>query len=374
MEVILQCGPNDKIIKNLGQVLYELPLINSYVLKIADEDLEKLNQLEQITYFQSTKIAAQMETERRLLDAESAYSEGLTGKGISIAFLDTGVSPVADFTIPKNRISAFIDIINNNKRPYDDNGHGTHVCGIATGNGYNSGGRYMGIAPESNVISIKVLDKDGVGNSIRVLAGLQWIIDNHEEYNIRIVNLSVGASNSNTDDPLVKGVEALWDSGIIVVAAAGNNGPTSGTITSPGISKKIITVGAADDNEQVEIWGNSLVNFSGRGPTADCIIKPDVLAPGANIISCLGNNNKYERIVSKNYHRLSGTSMATPMVSGALALLLQKYPKIAPNSVKYLIKISSSSLGFPGNQQGWGLLNIKKLIGGVSDRNSKQFT
>ncbi len=145
---------------------------------------------------------------------------------------------------------------------------------------------YRGVAPGSHIIACKVLDEKGRGNAAEVLAGLQWVIDNRKQYNIRIVNLSVGTMDIGDKDPLVKAVEAVWDLGICVVIAAGNNGPDAGSITSPGISRKVITVGASDDGNSVEIWGSTLQNYSGRGPTSECIIKPDVLAPGAD--SCAG--------------------------------------------------------------------------------------
>lgn len=168
---------------------------------------------------------------------------------------------------------------------------------------------------------------------------------------------------------MVKAVEAAWDKGIIVVSAAGNNGPNPSTVTSPGISKKIITVGASDDNREIRIWGNTLINFSGRGPTAECIMKPDILAPGTDIVSCLtptpytqNDSSEKLKIISGNYLQLSGTSMSTPLVTGALALLLEKHPNLSPNKAKYMLKISSTNLNYPQNQQGWGLLNVEKLL------------
>ena len=168
--------------------------------------------------------------------------------------------------------------------------------------------------------------------------------------------MSVGAICDNVNDPLVKAVDILWDEGLVVVAAAGNNGPQAGSITSPGISKKIITVGAYNDNKNVDIHGNNLVNFSGRGPTAECVIKPNILAPGANIISCASVPKE------KSYRALSGTSMATPMVSGACALLLQQHPHLLPNQIKQRLKTSATCLGLSPNQQGWGILNIAKFV------------
>jgi serine protease AprX len=175
--------------------------------------------------------------------------------------------------------------------------------------------------------------------------------------------MSIGTDGTNTDDPLVRAVDALWDMGIVVVTAAGNNGPDACTISSPGISKKVITVGSSDDDVTVKICGTSMKNFSGRGPTKDCIIKPDIVTPGTDIVSCLAPNVKNTgSIVGGCYQSLSGTSMSTPMVSGAVALLLQKYPDLSPDDVKYMLKTSATDLNYPQNRQGWGLLNIEKLL------------
>ncbi len=244
----------------------------------------------------------------------------------------------------------------------------THVAGIAAGNGFLSRGKYMGIAPEANIVSIKVLDSDGSGNSGDVLAGLQWMLDNKDLYNIKVGNLSVGTKDINKMDPLVRAVEAAWDAGIVMIIAAGNNGPNPGSVTSPGISKKVITVGASDDNKRVQIWGDSIENFSGRGPTPDCIIKPDVVAPGADIISCLtecipvSSMKKKDKTVMGSYLKMSGTSMSTPIISGAVAMLLSENPDLTPDQVKLKIKNSSINLNYPPNQQGWGLIDVSKLV------------
>ena len=201
-----------------------------------------------------------------------------------------------------------------------------------------------------------------------MLAGVQWLIDNRERYNIRIANLSIGTADAGSSDPLVRAVESAWDAGIVVLVAAGNNGPSPGTITSPGISRKIITVGASDDNKTVTIWGDSVVHFSGRGPTAECIVKPDIVAPGAEITSCLTNTPLSEarraslRIVSPAYVEMSGTSMSTPVVAGAVALLLEKYPALTPNEVKLWLKQCAVSLRYTPNQQGWGLMDVDALL------------
>jgi serine protease AprX len=373
VEIIVECNIDDKfenIIGRFGNVKYNLPCINSYVVEIQKKHISNLKGIKGIkAVYQNTHITAQMNNARKIVNWEAAKEKGLNGKDITIAILDTGIAPIDDFTKPRNRIIGFKDFINNNSTAYDDNCHGTHVAGIAAGNGIKSNGRYCGIATESNLVGVKILDKAGKGNASKVLAGIQWIIDNKNKYNIRIANLSIGSPTTSSTDPLVKAVNAAWDNGIIMTIAAGNNGPKSSTITSPGISKKAITVGSSDDTKAVTIWGNSQENFSGRGPTFECIMKPDIIAPGADIISCLTPTPYKEqttieelKVIDDYYLKLSGTSMSTPIITGAIALLLQKHPHLTPDDVKYMLKFSTTDLGYPQNQQGWGLLDIRKLL------------
>ncbi len=356
---------DESTLKSIANIKYKIPLINAIVIEINEDKLENLKNLKCLkTVFQNTHITMQMDTARKTVNANIVQENGYTGKGIGIAILDTGICPIKDFLYPKNRIIAFKDFINNKTKPYDDNGHGTHVAGIAGGNGINSNGKYRGIATNCNLIGVKVLNSDGTGNASDVLAGLQWIVDNKERYNIKVANLSIGTNNTSSNDPLVKAVENMWDSGIVITIAAGNDGPKKHTISSPAISKKVITIGASDDNITANIWGNNLINFSGRGPTLECVVKPDVLAPGVNVISCLSNNisKQSNEIVDKNYFSLSGTSMSTPIVSGAIALLLEKYNHLKPDDVKLMLKKCCKNLHLPKNQQGWGLIDIYKLL------------
>ena len=205
-----------------------------------------------------------------------------------MAIVDTGISLHKILPRGGNRVIAFKDFVNR-KEPYDDNGHGLHVAGIIGGNGYSSKGKYRGVAPECNLIALKVLDNKGDGNISDVLAGLQWIIDNRRRYNIRVLNISVGTSAKESLDEnslLVQGVNAVWDSGVTVVVASGNNGPNPMSISTPGISRKVITVGSSDDNVSVDLFGSKTKDYSGRGPTPFCIKKPDIVAPGSNIVSC----------------------------------------------------------------------------------------
>lgn len=280
------------------------------------------------------------------------------GQNIGVAVLDTGIVLHPDFD---KRVLSFQDYVNGRPMFYDDSGHGTHVCGIIGGCGRLSQGLYAGIAPACSLIVVKVLDQKGNGKIRNVIEGIRWVLENKDKYAIRIVNISVGTlpqSGDTEEDHLIRAVELLWDSGIVVIAAAGNYGPDSGTVTTPGISKKIITVGASDDDEYITPSGIRK-NYSGRGPTRDCVCKPDVVAPGSYITSC---NARYLRNGGRYYTVKSGTSMATPIVSGAAALLLSKYPDMSNVELKLRLRESCRDLGLPHNQQGWGLLDVAALL------------
>lgn len=281
------------------------------------------------------------------------------GGGITVAVLDTGISPHPDF---RNKILVFKDFVNGQEILYDDNGHGTHVCGVVGGTGASSKGEYAGMAPDCSLIVLKVLDNKGNGSVEQVMEAFRWILENQKKYQIRIVNISVGMqaqSDIREEQRLVNGVEALWDAGMVVVAAAGNLGPKEGTITTPGVSKKIITVGSSNDHYYINDGGKKRKDYSSRGPTNECVCKPDVVAPGSYISSC---NARYASEKNMPYITKSGTSMATPIVSGAIAVLLSKYPDMSNMEVKLRLRERSSDLGVEQNQQGWGRLNVKKLL------------
>lgn len=298
---------------------------------------------------------------RKVIHADNPLLLPYTGKSIGVAVLDTGIYPHEDFILPSNRIAAFKDFVHHRPECYDDNGHGTHVCGIIAGNGRHSEGRYRGVAPEAHLIVGKVLDSSGNGSISHILDAIRWVIDNRQLYNIRILNISVGSENSEVDEEksiLVQSVNAAWDNGIVVVVAAGNNGPKRMSVTSPGISRKVITVGSSDDDKTVILGGSRIHNYSGRRPTRRMVPKPDIVAPGSNIISC--SPPYYGK--TSGYTARSGTSMATPIVSGAAALFLNKYPDMTNEQVKYYFQSTATDLHLPRNQQGYGLLNIERLL------------
>jgi serine protease AprX len=266
----------------------------------------------------------------------------LTGAGVTVAVLDTGVNPFH----PDLDGKVFPVFVNPNATGYLDGlGHGTHVIGIV--NGESDDDHYVGIAPDARVISVKIADDKGAALESDMLRGLQWVYDNHARYNIKVVNLSLSAATPQSYhlSPIDAAVELLWRSGITVVASAGNRGTASdATWYAPGNDPFVITVGCLDDNQTTTAKDDSVCSFSSRGQTQDHVAKPDLVAPGRKIVAPLAAKDvqlaiQYpDRISADGAHiRLSGTSMATPVVSGAAAVILQRYPNLTPNQVKWLL-------------------------------------
>ncbi|MBQ2803478.1 MAG: S8 family peptidase [Lachnospiraceae bacterium] len=288
-------------------------------------------------------------------------THGYTGKGVTVAVLDTGVGHHKDLS---GRVLSFRDFVGNRKRMYDDNGHGTHVCGIICGNGRLSDGRFCGMAPEARLVVGKVLDKNGDGNADVMIEALKWIVQQHRQYQIRILNISVGIGtldNVKKENELTQLMEAAWDSGIIVICAAGNKGPQNASISSVGKSNKVITVGC-HDGEFCKDNPRRCESYSGRGDAFAIMKKPDIVAPGTDIISCNVEPVKMGRTHYAPYVAKSGTSMATPIISGAAALALQCYPDMNNEEFKQKLTLTATDLGEPWNKQGWGMLHVARLL------------
>jgi serine protease AprX len=322
---------------------------------------------------------------------------GFTGAGVGVAVIDSGITSWHDdltyagsssLVQVKNsqRVPAFVDFVAGRTSPYDDNGHGTHVSGIIAGNGKDSSGARAGIAPSAHIVSLKVLDANGRGVISNVIAALDWAVANKTKYNIRVINLSVGApiTESYRTDPLTLAAKRAVDAGLVVVTAAGNLGKNAagqiqyGGITAPGNAPWVLTVGAYSHNGTVIRTDDTMASFSSRGPSAiDYEAKPDVVAPGVGIVSLsdpggLFYTTKVDYLVKgtllslvgqKPYLSLSGTSMASPMVAGTVALMMQANPKLTPNLAKAIIEYTAQVYpGYNALTEGAGFLNAKGAV------------
>ncbi len=292
----------------------------------------------------------------------SCRGQGVTERNaVRVAVLDTGIGNHPDF---EGRIDDFFDFLKNGKTAYDDSDHGTHVAGCVGGSGKASGGAYRGICPFCRLVVGKVLDQNGDGSIEDMCRGIEWVLQNKKRHGIRVLNISIGIGQISDEDrmnELLEAVEAAWDSGLVVVCAAGNMGPRPMTISPLGSSKKVITVGC---HEGGYFPGKRSLceSYSGRGPTPYAVKKPDVVAPGTDIISCNAACRTAFRGYRNAYTKKSGTSMATPIVSGAAALLLQKYPHLTNEQVKRKINYSATDMHEPWTKQGWGMVNVGRLI------------
>ena len=314
-------------------------------------------------------------------------SLGYDGAGVGVAVIDSGVSASHDdLTAPGagSGVVRFVDFVNGATTAYDDYGHGTHVAGIVAGNGFDSNGARSGIAPGAHLIVLKTLDQNGHGRISDVIAALDYVIDNKDALNIRVVNLSVatGVYESYNTDPLTLAARRVVESGIVVVAAAGNNGRNQlgdvhyGGITAPGNAPWVLTVGASSHMGTTDRADDTVASFSSRGPAAiDYAAKPDVVAPGVGIESLTDpDSTLYSTRAAyllpgafptayQPYLSLSGTSMAAPVVSGTVALMLQANPSLTPNEVKAILQYTAEAR--PGSNalsRGAGFLNAKGAV------------
>ncbi len=277
------------------------------------------------------------------LNATSLWKAGATGQGVGVAVIDTGIAgDLPDFQASSGQSRVVETAITNPSATtaYDTFGHGTDVAGIIAGNG--SGGQFVGVAPNANLVSIKASDETGTATVLNVIYGLQFAVDHQSDYNIRVVNLSLDEATpqSYKIDPLDAAAESAWMHGLVVVTAAGNRGAASDAVQyAPANDPYVITVGAVDENGTAATGDDAIASWSSRGTTQDGLQKPDVYAPGAHIVSVLAPNSAFAGlcptcIVQGSYIRTSGTSMAAPMISGVVADLLQSHPNWTPNQVK----------------------------------------
>jgi serine protease AprX len=372
-----------------GAIGRKLSIINGYVADVPNAALAGLANSPLIEHIALDRaIVGAMERTRITIGAAAVRDElGYDGTGIGVAIIDSGVTAWHDDLSGAGggqRVDRFVDFVNQRDTAYDDYGHGTHVAGIVAGNGFDSDGRRSGIAPGAHLIVLKTLDASGRGYISDVIAALDYVIANKDTLNIRVVNLSVatGVYDSYNADPLTLAAKRAVEAGIVVVAAAGNdghnlNGGTQyGGVTAPGNAPWVLTVGAFSHMGTVRQRDDTIASFSSRGPTAiDYTSKPDVVAPGVGIESLSDPNSSLYTAQSQYlltgsvpmsylpYLSLSGTSMAAPVVSGTVALMLQANPALTPNQVKAIVQYTARLYsGYGPLTEGAGFLNAKGAV------------
>jgi serine protease AprX len=314
----------------------------------------------------------------QVVKADKVLQQGIAGRGVTVAILDSGVAADADLIQPDNRILASVNFADV-RLTSDPGGHGTHIAGIVAGNGSRSGGEFVGIAPQANIVDVRVLGTTGSGRISSVIRGIEWVLAHRTAYNIRVINLSFGAPAKlpYRADPMSAAVEIAWRRGLVVVAASGNGGPQRDTVETPGIDPYVITVGATDDRGTLSRGDDMLAWFSAWG-RPDSNAKPDLVAPGRRLVSLRVPGSALDmlfpdRVVmaqnGSTYFRLTGTSMATAVVSGAAALLLQRRPNLTPDQVKALLVGTTQRYGGESGQvlpdpiaDGGGLLDAYAAV------------
>ncbi len=382
IDVIVQTRPGTTLTRYRQKMVSQgavqknnLDIINASVFRVPASMLPQLEQDPDISYVTPDRKTIHLSQEDFVLDATQStgvINAGYTGNGIGVAVIDSGI---------RTNHPDLMNLNNGNSRVVysqsfvpgldasDQYGHGTHVAGIIAGNGYVSNGYMQGVASRVNLINLRVLDANGAGTDSAVVAAIQRAIQIKGQYNIRIINLSLGrrVSESYSLDPICQAVEQAWKAGIVVVVAAGNFGQdntmqTNGyaTVTAPGNDPYVITVGAFNTHGTDPTNDDTMTSFSSKGPSLlDHVIKPDLVAPGNRMVSLNVPGSTLDRNYPANevapslygscsntayYFRLSGTSMAAPLVSGAVALMLERMPNLTPDQVKArLMKTATKS-------------------------------
>ncbi|MCP4428884.1 MAG: S8 family serine peptidase, partial [Chloroflexi bacterium] len=314
------------------------------------------------------------------LGVRDAWALGYDGQGIGIALIDSGIehADLNDHVVVEVPFNIHSNI-------EDYSGHGTHVAGVIAGSGDGSRGDYAGVAPGASLIALSVGDYNGNAYESDTVAALQWIYDNKDAYNIRIVNLSINSTTTGFyhESPLNAAAEILWFNGIVVVVSAGNSGTDAqiDTITAaPANDPFFIAVGATDENGTDRRQNDTIPTFSASGWTLDGHWKPDIFAPGVDIISALATGSMWDYLYTEReittsvqgqeygYFRASGTSMSAPMVSGAVALLLQAEPNLTPDQVKYRLNWAATSIN------GYAYMDVANTLTSSTSESANQDT
>ena len=324
-----------------------------------------------------------------LTGADALHWKGLTGEGVGVAVIDTGIwtsdkqsryllSDARGYERIATQYDAISDQVRMKNFHGDNNGHGSHVTSIIASSRHKDS-EFNGVAPGAHLVVVKAFDDDGRGTYLDVIRGLDWVLKHKDVYGIRVLNLSFSATPQSYywDDPLNQAVMTAWQNGIVVVASAGNGGPSPMTIGVPGNLPYVITVGAVTDGVTPLDWSDDrLASFSAAGPTYEGFVKPDVVAPGGHVRGLMGQKSRFATR-HPHYHdgdayfTMSGTSQSTAIVSGAVALLLQAEPWLLPDQVKCKLVSTArpayekdGTTAYSAFQQGAGLIDITAALSG----------
>jgi len=370
----------DGIRRSGGDVLSPLPMVHGFEVRIDAERIDALAgqagvhaitldravTFETVTYDEAGTASAFVAASR----AHPAWKAGNLGKGVGVAVIDTGISEMPDFT---GRLVHGPDLSGEGTL-VDTYGHGTVMAGIVGGSGAASAGRtggaYTGIAPEATLVGVKVAGANGAADVSTLLQAMHWVAAYRSQFNIRVLNLSWGTPSTQDPavDPLNYAVQRLWGQGIVVVVAAGNSGPSSGTIMKPGDDPLAITVGAFNDNGTASLADDESLSWSSTGPTAQGLTKPDLLASGRRVVSQRSHGSTVVKenpkaLVDAAYIRGSGSSQAAAVTSGAAALLLAARPELTPDQVKSLLTRTADPLtSVASSRQGSGRLDLGEAL------------
>lgn len=344
------------------------------VARAMPADVPRLRALPGVVLVEANDVLSlQLRESVPLIGAPTAWTTyGVTGEGVVVAVLDDGAyEQHPDF---RGKVAASYNAgaavgpfsstpASSVVAPARATGHGTHVAGTTVGAGEQSNGVYKGVAPGARFVDVQVFAGGNETTSDIVLRGLDWVISNRERLDVRVVSVSLGGRASDGRDALSRGVDIAVDKGLVVVAAAGNQGPRERSVPSPGAAEKAITVGAVDKRK-------ALAEFSSRGPTLDGRTKPDLVAPGVAVTSTIppASTTSASGFLSGKrevyYGALSGTSMAAPHVSGVVALMLEANPDLSPAQVKRILLATAQDIDAEGvdNRTGFGFVNAAAAV------------
>lgn len=358
-----------KILYNGGKIKYEYQYVKAIACDLSPYSIDKLSELPEVSFISMDhKASLTLKNAGETMGVNHARVFNLTGKGIGIGIIDSGVFPHPDLTSRRNAINYFYDLINGYEKPYDDNGHGTFICGCIAGSGALSSNAYVGIAPNSNLCVIKAFDASGNGFLSDIIKAMDILIDLRDKYNIRIICLPFEFSYMNKIkvNPLEEIIKHAMNANIAIIVPSGNLGPQPYSIYFPGNIRDVITVGGCSCTDN-NIKNYKISSFSGRGPTSDGLNKPDIVAPSVGITSIASNVSYNPALRTKPeiknpYTTMSGTSAACALISGICALILEKTPELKPGDLKSVITLSTISIGENKFAQGNGLMVFEKIL------------